>query len=196
MKVQASSTRVKLLLRAYEGEIAAGSRVLDIGCGNGLISRAVATTFGCEVHGADIENLLEHDMPFYRIADGRVGAADQSFDVAMFNDVLHHIEKPHQAGAIREALRIARRLLIFEQHPTITAKVLDVVMAYVVYAGKEPLPLSHRGPDDWRTLITSQITPTCRVKPVAEPMLYPLRHYAIIVEPAAETGGVTARPVR
>jgi len=182
MKWLASSTRVRLLLEAHAGEIARGSKVLDIGCGNGLISRTVAETYGCDIHGADIENLLKLDVPFHPIANGRIDVPDQSFDVALYTDSLHHIEKPHQAAAIREGLRVSRKLLIFEQHPTITAKVLDVIMAYVVYAGHEPLPLSHRGPEDWTRLITGEVKAKCRVKHVTSPFIYPLRHFSIVLE--------------
>ena len=179
---QASSTRIRLLLQAHAGEIERGSKVLDIGCGNGLISRAIAKTYSCDIHGADIENHLEHDVPFHAIVDGRIDVPDQSFDVALFTDVLHHIEKDRQAGAIREGLRVSRKVLIFEQHPTITAKVLDVVMIYALYAGNMPLPLSHRGPDDWAQLIAADVRATSRVKHVTSPIIYPLRHFSIMLE--------------
>jgi hypothetical protein len=76
---------------------------------------------------------------------------------------------------------VSRKVLIFEQHPTLTAKVLDVIMAYVVYAGHEPLPLSHRGPEDWTRLVTG-LDATYRVRHVASPTLYPLRHFGIALE--------------
>jgi SAM-dependent methyltransferase len=180
--MRASATRVRLLLAAHEGAIPRGSRVLDIGCGNGLISRAIADRFGADVHGADIENLLTHDLPFHPISDGRIAVPDRSFDLALYTDVLHHIEKPRQPSAIREALRIAPTLLVFEQHPTITAKVLDVVMAYIVYAGREPLPLSHRTPSDWQRLIADVPAVVGRVTHVTSPALYPLRHFGLRVE--------------
>jgi SAM-dependent methyltransferase len=179
--MRASATRVRLLLEAHEAEIPSGSRVLDIGCGNGLISRAIADRFGVEVHGADIENLLTHDLPFHPIIDGRIAVPDRSFDLALYTDVLHHIEKPRQQSALREALRIAPTVLVFEQHPTITAKVLDVIMAYVVYAGREPLPLSHRTPDDWQRLIADVPAVVARVTHVTSPLLYPLRHFGLQV---------------
>jgi 2-polyprenyl-3-methyl-5-hydroxy-6-metoxy-1,4-benzoquinol methylase len=182
LRVEASSTRVRLLLEAYAGEIPARSKVLDLGCGNGRISRAVATAYGCDDHGADIENLLEHDLQFHPIVAGVVAVEDQAFDVAMLNDVLHHVTRDRQPDVIRDALRVSRKVLVFEQYPTVLAKVLDVVMAYVVYGGREPLPLSHRGPQDWSSLITREVTRACRVKPVQCPALYPLRHFALVLQ--------------
>jgi|SRR5262245_34285359 len=184
LKSHVSTTRIRLLLTAHEGEIPRGCRVLDIGCGNGRISRMIADRFGADVHGADITNLLTYDLPFHPIAEGRIAVPDRSFDVALYTDALHHIEKRQQAAAIREALRIAPKVLIFEQHPTITAKVLDVVMAYVVYLGREPLPLSHRSADEWQQVIATVPALVSRVTHVQSPVLYPLRHFGLAVEAA------------
>jgi hypothetical protein len=126
--------------------------------------------------------LVPNTAPFHPIADGRIDVPDQSFDVGLYTDSLHHIEKHRQAAAIREGLRVSRKLLIFEQQPTITAKVLDVIMAYVVYAGHEPLPLSHRRPEDWSQLIAGEVRAKCRVKHVTSPIMYPLRHFSIMLE--------------
>jgi len=56
-----------------------------------------------------------------------------------------------------------------------------VVMAYVVYAGREPLPLSHRTPDDWQHLIADVPAVVARVTHVTSPALYPLRHFGLHV---------------
>ncbi|MEO9141609.1 MAG: class I SAM-dependent methyltransferase, partial [Polyangiaceae bacterium] len=87
--------------------------MLDLGCGNGAIGKAVEGRFGASVVCADIENFLEYDVPFHKIT-GKLEFADDSFDFAMFNDVLHHIPKPSQLEAILEAVRVARKLLIFD----------------------------------------------------------------------------------
>jgi SAM-dependent methyltransferase len=182
--ITASSTRVRLLLGAYASELRPGNKVIDVGFGNGRISRAVSEHFGVDVHGADIENLLTEDIPFYRIVDGVLPVASREYDVAMLNDILHHVAPARQIDVVREALRVAGKVLIFDQAPTLLAKALDVIMAYVVYGGREPLPLSHRHAWDWAALIARETGLTPRVKPVPRPGLYPLRHFAVVLKPA------------
>ncbi len=173
-----SSTRSNLILDGYEGILTKGARILDLGCGNGAIGKAIEGRFNASVVGADIENFLEYDVPFHKIT-GKLEFADDAFDFAMFNDVLHHIPKPAQLEAILEAARVARKLLIFETAPTVTAKVLDVVMNYVVYGGREAVPLAHRSAPAWSTLMKGAGLQLSVADIPSPKFYYPLRHFTI-----------------
>lgn len=186
----ASSTRTRLLLDGYTNAITRGARILDLGCGNGAIAKTVANAFEASVVGVDVENFLEYDFPFRLIADHKLPFDDESFDVVMINDMLHHTASDRQEDSIREAIRVGRKVLIFETEPTMLAKCLDVVMNWVVYGGREATPLSHRTPREWGILIEG-LGATCLVRRLNVPLYYPLRHFTLVIEKGAVLGSVT-----
>ncbi len=106
-----------------------GLRLLDLGCGNGYLTRKLACS-GAAVVGIDItERLIAHarereaEEPLgiaYQIADAADLAVlgDETFDAVLSNMVLMAI--PDAAGAIREAGRVLRpggRLVASMKHP-------------------------------------------------------------------------------
>lgn len=93
---------------------------LDVGCGSGERTHAIARAFGvssCRTWGCDIERRWGSDRPGFFIYDGRRldAWADGSFDLVTLSMVLHHLEEPE--GILREIRRVLRpggRLLIRE----------------------------------------------------------------------------------
>lgn len=107
--------RVEVLADWFAQLLPAGSRVLDVGCGDGLIS-AVLQSKRCDitVQGTDVLPRTHTHIPV-QIFDGRRLPFDNaSFDVVLFSDVLHHTEDP--LILLREASRVARRLLIKDHY--------------------------------------------------------------------------------
>lgn len=93
--------------------IAPGSRVLDLGCGNGKTAEALMD-LGCSVTGADFSEgavascrrLLGHRAEFV-VADCRdLPFADGSFDAVAAFHVLEHIPAGDLGGAVSEILRV------------------------------------------------------------------------------------------
>lgn len=179
----ASSTRTRILLDGYSHDIARGANILDLGCGNGAIGKAVADVFeAASMVGADVQNFLQHDdISFHLLTDQTLPFDNDAFDIVMLNDVLHHTLPDRQTDSLREAIRVGRKVLIFETEPTLLAKGLDVVMNWVVYWGREATPLSHRTPEAWAALIGG-LGAKCRVKQLSVPLYYPLRHFTVVVE--------------
>jgi len=74
-----------------------GSRVLDVGCGYGLIAGELKEK-GCSVHGVDIVELNEHyAVDSYTKLDlnsGRINFAIDEFDYILLLDVIEHLKSP------------------------------------------------------------------------------------------------------
>lgn len=91
-----------------------GSKVLDIGCGDGLLLDRVSETYPAQGYGIDVSqnSLLRATaecMDGFRLArsDGRqLPFKDDYFDLVLSMDVLEHIERPELV--VREAARVLR----------------------------------------------------------------------------------------
>lgn len=93
-------------------------RVLDIGCGGGMLGHRILNRGGCP-DGVIVEGVEKFkrggepiDVTPY---DGeRMPFEDDSFDVVILADVLHHEED--ELVLLRDARRVARRLVIIKDH--------------------------------------------------------------------------------
>jgi arsenite methyltransferase len=133
MEVSAADPQHRAMVDAYLGDLdlPAGARVVEVGCGTGAISRALAAVAG-EVIGTDpspglltraealsagIANLA------FQEADGRVlPFADASFDAAVLHRVLSHVPGPEAVLAeVHRVLRPGGRVVAFDgDYATIT----------------------------------------------------------------------------
>ncbi|HWX96304.1 MAG TPA: class I SAM-dependent methyltransferase [Solirubrobacteraceae bacterium] len=110
------ATRVRFLL----GDVAAGERVLDVGCGEGRFAAELAGA-GAEVVGIDVaEEPLRrarelHPQLDLRVVDGE-GAwdiPDASFDVVWAGEVIEHVaDTAAWLSEVRRVLRSGGRLLL------------------------------------------------------------------------------------
>jgi SAM-dependent methyltransferase len=91
------------------------SRVLDVGCGDGLISSVLQRKRpDLDIAGIDV---LARDVSHIAVElfDGtHIPYSDGAFDFVLFSDVLHHTADP--AVLLREASRVASRGLIVKDH--------------------------------------------------------------------------------
>lgn len=92
-----------------------GARVLDVGCGDGLLSSRIAQARpDLEIQGIEV---LERPRTFIPVSlfDGRtIPFPAASFDVVLFVDVLHHAVDP--LALLREAARVARQAVVLKDH--------------------------------------------------------------------------------
>lgn len=89
--------------------------VLDVGCGNGQISRAIATESpGLHFFGVDIAKRPSCAIPMMEFDGVTLPFADHSYDWVTFVDVLHHTEDP--SVLIKEAARVAGKGVIIKDH--------------------------------------------------------------------------------
>src|SRR5262245_46487597 len=101
----------------------AGSSVLEVCCGSGLMTEDLAR-LGARVTGTDVSTgalarardraqRYGFQAGFHAAAAEELPFRDRSFDVVAVHDGLHHLEEP--ARAIREMARVARQgVLILE----------------------------------------------------------------------------------
>lgn len=107
--------RVRVLRDHLAELIPANARVLDVGCGDGLLDRLIMQIrTDVEIRGIDVMVRSRTHVPV-GVFDGRViPCADRSFDVVMFVDVLHHLEDPMLL--LKEAIRVARGAILIKDH--------------------------------------------------------------------------------
>src|SRR3954464_7740960 len=91
-----------------------GMRIIDIGCGEGQVARALAER-GAEVIGYDPfitpADWVETGSGRFRLAKGAADAIpepDRSADLVVFVFSLHHVPRDCLAGALGEARRLLK----------------------------------------------------------------------------------------
>jgi len=95
-----------------------GSKVLDVGCGNGFIAHHLSALLSEEVVGIDVMKTAEAAI-HYRLYDGRqFPVRDKSFDAVLLCYVLHHSQDIHEMlDQVRRVLRSDGLAIIYEDIP-------------------------------------------------------------------------------
>ena len=104
-------------LRLIAEMIASGSRVLDIGCGDGMLIDHLSRTKGCDARGIEIDmteviRAVAHGMPVMH-GDADTDLAhypDSAFDYVVLSRTLQAVEQPRVV--LRQMLRIATRAVV------------------------------------------------------------------------------------
>lgn len=176
-----SSYRFRLMTTAYDKWLKENERVLDIGCGRGTITKLLRYHFSLQLQACDIKNyLIYDDIPFKKMVSGKLPKFKHKFDTALLNDVLHHIPKEDQENLIKDALRVAKKVLIFEMKPTLCAKIFDFILNKFHY-GTLDTPLSFRSIPEWKSLF-KKLNVQSKVKAVKRPFWYPFSHIAFLIQ--------------
>jgi len=112
------AARLRELVRRITPRLHAGDRVLDVGCGEGTLGRALMDSVSCPdgVSVAGLERFPRggEPIPVTAYEGGRMPFEDDAFDVVIVADVLHHEEDPD--ALLRECGRVAKRLVIVKDH--------------------------------------------------------------------------------
>ncbi|MDH4134593.1 MAG: methionine biosynthesis protein MetW [Gammaproteobacteria bacterium] len=103
----------RLTLEALAALVPPGSRVLDLGCGDGALLAHLQTTRGCTGYGVEIAdaNVLACvrrgvNVIQLNLEDGLSMFGDQSFDVVLQIDTLQHLRNAETV--LRETVRVGR----------------------------------------------------------------------------------------
>ena len=107
--------RAHVLAEQLSSLIPHNTTLLDVGCGDGRLSARILDSRGDTVIKS--VDVLARNQSYFPVDlfDGQtIPAADGSFEVVMFVDVLHHTEDP--MILLREAARVVRRHIILKDH--------------------------------------------------------------------------------
>jgi len=108
----ALSSRSECIFRQIEPFLE-GSRLLDIGAGNGLVAKLVHEKKGMQVELIDVVDYNKSGLPLYTFDGENIPFPDRSFDTAQALMVFHHADRPLRL--IEEAARVSsRRVLVIE----------------------------------------------------------------------------------
>ena len=115
--VQFVAKNMRLDLRLMSEMIAVGSRVLDIGCGDGDLLDHLFRTRGCDARGIELDmaavtHAVAHGLPvMHGDADTDLEHyPDGAFDYVVLSRTLQAVERPREV--LRQMLRIGTRALI------------------------------------------------------------------------------------
>ena len=94
-----------------------GSRVIDLGCGDGRLLQRLSSEMNCDVLGVEVEQanvvaVIERGLPAiaFDLNEGLVDVPDNSFDFAVLSQTLQQVRNPKRL--LLEMLRVARRALV------------------------------------------------------------------------------------
>ena len=99
----------------------------------------------------------------------------------MLNDVLHHVEWDNQERLLREALRVSKKVLLFEVQPTLVGKLCDYILGKIYYKNML-IPFTFRTSSQWETLFKRLPIRRWKTKKVKRPFFYPFSHVAFCLE--------------
>ena len=128
--------------------------VLDVGCGNGTISRLVMDSSpGLEITGIDVMARPSCDIPF-EVYDGeRFPQADNSVDFVLFTDVLHHTDNPLML--LNEASRVAGKAILIKDH-LCDSRLARRTLSVMDWVGNRPhgviLPYNYLSSNQWQQI--------------------------------------------
>ena len=136
----------------------AGLRILDVGCGGGLISEALAkrgaTVTGVDASAMSIEVARRHaqqsglSVDYRHCLAGQLLAEDERFDVVINAEVVEHV--PDQAALINECARLVKpsgTLVLATLNRTVKSWIIAILGAEYVM---RYLPI---GTHDWKMFV-------------------------------------------
>lgn len=167
--------RAKIIAGSYQVWGLNCKKVLDIGCGNCVVSQVLKEKLNLELTATDIMDYHKKNIPFRQMEGSlKLPFEDASFDYAMFNCVLHHARDIETL--ILEGSRVARNLLVFEDKPGCLIKVVDKALNYL-YCPKMPPAINFKSQIEWIKLF-ERTGFDYEIGNIEYPFWYPFKHMA------------------
>ena len=110
------SRRVEVLASWFARLAPEKARVLDVGCGDGLLSAAIcAKRPDLEIRGLDVLPRKQSYIAVELFNGSTIPFANGSFDAVLFSDVLHHTTEDASV-LLGEARRVTRQYVLIKDH--------------------------------------------------------------------------------
>ncbi len=107
--------RVRVLSERLATLIPEGARVLDVGCGDGLVGHFISQSRSdVDVRGVDVLVRPQTHIPVEPFDGRHLDCEGEGPEIVMFVDVLHHTEDP--LALLREGARVATKGLLIKDH--------------------------------------------------------------------------------
>lgn len=174
--------RGKLIARSYKNWNIENKKVLDVGCGNGVVSKVLMEELHLDLFGTDILDYRKEKICFKKMAGALLPFEDASFDYVLFNDVLHHSEDIE--SLLLEAKRVGKHLLVFEVKASPLFRIFDVVLNSL-YHSDMPHPENFKQSEEWFVLF-DRLGFHCETGKVRHPVWYPFKHMAFKLTPKVQ----------
>lgn len=176
-----SKIRANIISSTFEDQIRKSSSVLDIGCGTGVVLNELFRKFSIKnVVGCDIENYLIPKIKFkLQKYPDKLPFHDNTFDLTMFNDVLHHIPYSVQKKVLVESLRVGKKTIVFELIPETINKIGDIILNKI-HNPNMSVPFTYRSLKEWQKVF-EELKINHKFASVQKRPLYPFNHIGFIL---------------
>ena len=160
-----------------------GSRVLDVGCGNGFIAHHLSALLGKPVTGIDVNRFTPAFIDYSEYDGKTFPVNNQAFDAALFCYVMHHAQdlKPifHE---VRRTLRDHGWLVVYEDIPE---HWWDRVVCSIHNRKWTPRtgPCTFRGEHEWRDTFASEGFELCGTRRLSRwrKIVHPVRRQLFVL---------------
>jgi len=150
----APSRRINVLTDLIAKSLPEGSKVLDIGCGDGKIDSLIKELKpSVLIEGIDV---LLRDRSFIKVTkfDGnRIPFDDDHFDFTLLIDVLHHTDDP--SIILKEAKRVSKKHVLIKDHAR-EGFLAEATLRFMDYVGNARhgvyLPYHYLDNSEWEVL--------------------------------------------